>query len=99
MYNKYKSEYEESFQKAYGKKDLKTLSQNYMMSQQQLATWVNVASFATMFIGSGIPLKGIQYVNTLAQGTRLAATTAKAVTIAADVTMKAEKLMPLLMVN
>lgn len=99
LYNKYKSEYEDSFQKAYGKKDLKALSQNYMMSQQQLATWVNVASFATMFIGSGIPLKGLQYLNTAAQGTRLAATTAKAVAIAADVTMKAEKLMPLLMVN
>ncbi len=54
----YKADYEKSFAQAYGKKDLKQLSQNYVMSQEQGQAYVqmgvNILAMAgAMFSGGG----------------------------------------------
>lgn len=54
----YKEDYEKSFAQAYGKKDLKQLSQNYMLSQEQGQAYVqmgvNILAMAgAMFSGGG----------------------------------------------
>lgn len=63
-FNEYKSKYEASFAKAYGKKDLKALAENYVQNQEKkvanIELGINVLSLATMFVGSGVLVKGGQ---------------------------------------
>ena len=61
-YNNLKTEYNKSFESAYGKRNIETMADNYIMSQKQGAgyaqTTLDVISMATMFMGSGLILKG-----------------------------------------
>lgn len=54
---KYQKEYEASFKKAYGKKDLKALSEQYVQKQQQgvanIEMGLNIASMALMVVPGG----------------------------------------------
>lgn len=54
---KYQKDYEESFKKAYGKKDLKELSEEYVQKQQQgvanIEMGLNIASMALMVVPGG----------------------------------------------
>lgn len=54
---KYQKDYEDSFKKAYGKKDLKILSEEYVQKQQQgvsnIEMGLNIASMALMVVPGG----------------------------------------------
>lgn len=56
-YEKYQKEYEDSFTKAYGKKDVKALSEAYVSKQQQgvanIEMGLNIASMALMVVPGG----------------------------------------------
>ena len=56
--DKYKAEYEESFKKAYGKKDVKALAEAYVEKQQKgvanFEMGLNIASMALMMIPGGV---------------------------------------------
>ena len=56
--DKYKAEYEESFKKAYGKKDVKALAEAYVEKQQKgvanLEMGLNIASMALMMVPGGV---------------------------------------------
>lgn len=56
-YDKYQKAYEDSFAKAYGKKDLKTLAVQYVLKQQQgvanIEAGLNIASMALMIVPGG----------------------------------------------
>ena len=66
-YSNLKTEYNKSFESAYGKRNIETLSDNYIMSQKQSAgyaqTTLDVVSIATMFMGSGLILKGASLIS------------------------------------
>lgn len=55
---KYQKDYEESFKNAYGKKDLKVLSEQYVQKQQQgvanIEMGLNIASMALMVVSGGV---------------------------------------------
>lgn len=61
-YNSIKSEYQTAYKKAYGEKNADVLADNYIQSQKESAayieTGINLASMATMVMGSGVVLKG-----------------------------------------
>ena len=63
-YSEYQKDYEAKFAKAFGEDDLKILSQEYVEGQQTADmvgdTVINIASMATMFVGSGMLLKSVQ---------------------------------------
>ena len=56
-FDKYQKEYEDSFAKAYGKKDVKALAEAYVLKQQQgvanIEMGLNIASMALMVIPGG----------------------------------------------
>lgn len=56
-YNEHKSEYEEAFKTAYGKKDIKELSERFVQSQQEgvanIEMGLNIASMALMVVPGG----------------------------------------------
>lgn len=56
-YDKYQKEYEDSFAKAYGKKDVKALAEAYVLKQQQgvanIEMGLNIASMALMVVPGG----------------------------------------------
>ena len=56
-FNKYQKEYGESFQKAFGKKELKALAEQYVQKQQQgvanIEMGLNIASMALMVVPGG----------------------------------------------
>ena len=63
IYNKHQKEYEDSFSKAFGKKDLKILSEKYVQAQQQgvanIEAGLNIASMALMVIpGAAVTTSG-----------------------------------------
>lgn len=102
-YASHKAEYQKSFKEAYGKKDLEALSEKYMQSQQQgtayIETGINIVSMATMFMGSGILLKGMNYGSKALKATNFASKAEKVVGLTAKATAKAEKLSGVLMAN
>lgn len=102
-YNEHKNEYETAFKAAYGKKDLKTLSENYVMSQKQGEAYIemsiNMLSMATMFMGSGLVLKGAQTGARVMQAAGAASKAEKVVAGVAKATAFAEKAAPILMAN
>ncbi len=61
-FDEIKSDYETAFKEAYGGKNIKTLTDNYVQSQKQMIANVqmtlDITSMATMFLGSGMILKG-----------------------------------------
>lgn len=63
-YLAYQKDYETKFANAFGQDDLKILAQQYVEGQQTADmigdTVINIASMATMFVGSGMLLKGVQ---------------------------------------
>lgn len=102
-YNEHKKEYETAFKTAYGKKDLKALSENYVMSQKQGEAYIemsiNMLSMATMFMGSGLVLKGAQAGAKVMQATSMASKAERIVAGVAKATSIAEKASPVLMAN
>lgn len=102
-YASHKAEYQKSFKEAYGKKDLEALSEKYMQSQQQgtayIETGINIVSMATMFMGSGMLLKGMNYGSKALKATSFASKAEKVVELTAKATVKAEKLSGVLMAN
>lgn len=89
-YDSVKSEYETAFKKAYGDKNAQTLAENYIKSQKEntayIETAVNLASMATMVMGSGIILKGASLltktgtgIKTISAATNIASKAAPAV--------------------
>ena len=77
-YSTLKGEYNKSFESAYGKRNIETMADNYIKSQKQGAgyaqTTLDIISLATMFMGSGLILKGASLLSK--GGTVLRATTA-----------------------
>ena len=79
--DKYKAEYEESFKKAYGKKDVKALAEAYVEKQQRgVANFemvVNIASMALMIVpggavaGSNALLRGALVAKNAANGAKI----------------------------
>lgn len=73
-FDKYQKEYEDSFAKAYGKKDVKALSELYVLKQQEgvanIEMSINILSTALMVVPGGIVgmsgmlLKGGKFVQT-----------------------------------
>ena len=80
-YDKYQKEYESSFAKAYGKKDVKALSEAYVLKQQQgvanIEMGLNIASMALMVVpggavaASGWALKGALVAKHTATGAKI----------------------------
>jgi len=62
-----KSEYNKSFEKAYGKDNVTEAADSYILSQKQNTAYVETAfdfiSMASMFVGSGVILKGAKLLN------------------------------------
>lgn len=83
-FDKYQNEYEQAFSKAYGKKDLKALSEKYVMEQQQgvanIEAGLNIASMALMVVpggavaSSGWLLKGSVALKASANGSKIVKT-------------------------
>ena len=92
-----KKDYEESFKAAYGKKNVKELSEQYVSNQQTadmvVETTLNIAMMATTLMGSGIVLSGVK---TGTKALRLA-NAEKIIQGASDLTKSAEVLMKPLM--
>ncbi|MDR1167495.1 MAG: hypothetical protein LBK53_01210, partial [Heliobacteriaceae bacterium] len=68
-YNEYKSTYEAAFKKAYGGKDLKEMSLQYMNSQEKGVAYVdmgvNILTMVAMMVGgTGVLVKGAQMLGT-----------------------------------
>jgi len=61
-FNEIKADYNASFEKAYGKDNITEAAENYILSQKQNTAYVETTldfiSMASMFMGSGIVLKG-----------------------------------------
>lgn len=80
-YDKYQKEYEDSFAKAYGKKDVKALAETYVLKQQQgvanIEMGLNIASMALMVVPGGAvatggwALKGALAAKHTATGTKV----------------------------
>ncbi len=80
-FEKYQAEYEESFQKAYGKKDVKALAEAYVEKQQQGVATVemvlNITSMALMIVpggavaGSNALLRGALVAKNAANGAKI----------------------------
>lgn len=107
-YQLHKSEYEQVFEKAYGKKDLKEMSEKYMQSQQEGTAYiemaVNMASMAAMFVGSGVLVQGAKLglkvaagVDKVAKVTNFVSKAEKTLKAAEAVTVGASKVMPAVM--
>lgn len=79
-----KSDYYEAFEKAYGKDNITETAENYIVSQQQNTAYVETSldfiSMVTMFMGSGVVLKGAKLIGagTKTVGALTNATTAMA---------------------
>ena len=88
--------YQESFSSAYGKKDLKELSEEYVQGQMTAdmvtESIVNIGSMALMFTGSGFLVKGAQWTSKMVSAKHAA----KMVDVAQKVTTTAQKATPLL---
>ena len=82
-FDKLENDYNEAFREAYGERNSETLADNYIKSQRQGAAYaqtaLDVLSIATMFVGSGLLVKGASLISK--GGTALNA--AKTVTSAA----------------
>ena len=80
-FEKYQAEYEESFQKAYGKKDVKALAEAYVEKQQQgvanVEIGLNILSMALMIVpggavaGSNALLRGTLVAKNAANGAKI----------------------------
>ena len=86
-YNEINKEYQTAFKEAYGDKNLETLANNYIQSQKENTAYVqtalDIASMATMFLGSGAILKG---ASLLTKGNTTLKTLSAATNIATKIT-------------
>ena len=80
-YDKYQREYEDSFKKAYGDKDLKILAEEYIQKQQQGVAYIemglNIASMALMLAPGGAVASSGWLLKGAAAGSKVMSTTLK----------------------
>ena len=103
-YDKYKKEYEDSFAKAYGKKDVKALAEAYVLKQQQgvanIEMGINILSMALMVVPggvvgtSGLLLKGGKFVQTAQKMAKVGATLTNVSQVASPFVMATMTLRP-----
>lgn len=112
---KYQKEYEASFKKAYGKKDLKILSEQYVQKQQQgvanIEIGLNIASMALMVVPGGavatsgwalkgaVALKGTTTGANVVKGLNLVDKAKKGVKIAQTLQKAQQVASPVIMAN
>lgn len=114
-FDKYKKDYEQSFAKAFGKKDIKILSEKYVQAQQQgvanIEAGLNIASMALMVVPGAatatsgwllkgsVALKSASVGSKLAEGMNFVDKTKKAVKAAETLQKVQQTLSPIIMTN